>query len=575
MTLSTVVRTSPLLGKLLFLPAAAMLIHPAHDCFSQTCAPVPAGLVGWWGGEGNANDVLGLNNGTLYGNTTFASGKVGKAFLFDGHGSSVTLNNNPNLQLQDFTIEAWVQRGSLSQPGGDELIFSYGDGGYGFGISPDGTPFISNIDIDNVKPAYQITDTNFHHLAVTKSGTSVVFYVDGVAYPAPFYSTSYSFNTSPAIGARGDDPGGNGTSDFFGEIDEVSVYNIALAASDVQSIYNAGSVGKCSSVPPSIITQPTDQTVPAGASAIFSVQAAVTGPLTYQWQLGTDAIIGATNSVLILNNVQAISAGYYSVVVSNSVSSITSSSALLTVTQNVCTPPVSGLVGWWRAEGNATDVVSANNGTLHGNVSYTVGEVGQGFVFGGNGSYVGLNNTTALQLQNLTIEAWIQRGTLNPPGDQCIFGYGDQGYIFALRQNGTLVLSKVDYDAVMATCSITDTAFHHVAVTKFGTNVVFYLDGIPYPAPGYSTTYSFYTGVAPASRRSGPCPVECLPFLRRCCVPFPYNVYLFWTHLRISVPGYKVEQLRRRFGFCTDAKVGCSTNGTTLRANAVVNRAFP
>ena len=250
--------------------AAAILLLPGYDCHAQTCAPVPYGLVGWWGGEGNAKDVLGFNNGTLYGNATFGPGEVGQAFYFDGHGSSVTLANNPNLQLQDFTIEAWIRLSSLTRPGSDELIFSYGDGGYGFGISPDGTPFITSVDYDNTKPAYQITDTNFHHLAVTKSGTTVVFYVDGVAYPASPYSTSYSFYTSPAIGARGDDPGG--TSDFLGEIDEVSIYNYALAASDVQSIYNAGNAGKCSSVLPGITTQPTNQTMPAGDNAtIFSV----------------------------------------------------------------------------------------------------------------------------------------------------------------------------------------------------------------------------------------------------------------------------------------------------------------
>ena len=29
------------------------------------CTPAPSGLVGWWPGEGNANDIVGTNNGTL------------------------------------------------------------------------------------------------------------------------------------------------------------------------------------------------------------------------------------------------------------------------------------------------------------------------------------------------------------------------------------------------------------------------------------------------------------------------------------------------------------------------------
>ncbi len=40
---------------------------------------------------------------------------------------------------------------------------------------------------------------------------------------------------------------------FLGEIDELSIYNRALAASEIQAIYNAGSAGKCNELPPLII----------------------------------------------------------------------------------------------------------------------------------------------------------------------------------------------------------------------------------------------------------------------------------------------------------------------------------
>ncbi|HLX68957.1 MAG TPA: hypothetical protein VKV04_04940, partial [Verrucomicrobiae bacterium] len=42
-----------------------------------------------------------------------------------------------------------------------------------------------------------------------------------------------------------------------------------------------------------------------------------------------------------------------------------------------CTPPPSGLVGWWRAEGNALDSIGGNNGVITGAVSFASGEVGQ------------------------------------------------------------------------------------------------------------------------------------------------------------------------------------------------------
>ena len=46
----------------------------------------PAGLVSWWPGDGNANDIVGDNHGTLENGATFATGKVNQAFSFDGTG---------------------------------------------------------------------------------------------------------------------------------------------------------------------------------------------------------------------------------------------------------------------------------------------------------------------------------------------------------------------------------------------------------------------------------------------------------------------------------------------------------
>src|SRR5207249_3157504 len=125
------------------------------------------------------------------------------------------------------------------------VILSYGSGGYGFGLLDDGHPFLTKVDVDDVIADFQITDTNFHHLAVTKAGSSVVFFVDGVAHPAPAYNTTYQFTLNAAVGARGD----TFRNSFFGLIDEVSIYDRALTSSELQSVFNAGAAGKC---PPSV-----------------------------------------------------------------------------------------------------------------------------------------------------------------------------------------------------------------------------------------------------------------------------------------------------------------------------------
>ncbi|MGA2870825.1 MAG: immunoglobulin domain-containing protein, partial [Verrucomicrobiota bacterium] len=84
--------------------------------------------------------------------------------------------------------------------------------------------------------------------------------------------------------------------------------------------------------PPTIVTQPTNQTVLVGSSATFNVSATGSPSLNYQWNWnGTNELTGATNAVLTLNDVQLTNAGEYSVTVSNLYGVTNSSEALLTV----------------------------------------------------------------------------------------------------------------------------------------------------------------------------------------------------------------------------------------------------
>ncbi len=63
-----------------------------------TCVAPPGGMVGWWRGEDNANDQLGLNNGILQNGATFAPGEVGAAFVTSGS-AVVSVPNSPTLDL--------------------------------------------------------------------------------------------------------------------------------------------------------------------------------------------------------------------------------------------------------------------------------------------------------------------------------------------------------------------------------------------------------------------------------------------------------------------------------------------
>jgi hypothetical protein len=103
---------------------------------------------------------------------------------------------------------------------------------------------------------------------------------------------------------------------------------------------------------PNIITQPTNLTVAASSNAVFTVSATgiqtanpttdgaatILVPLNYQWLKNRANLNGATNATLTITNAQYNDIAAYSVIVSNSAGTMTSSNATLAVT-GANTPP--------------------------------------------------------------------------------------------------------------------------------------------------------------------------------------------------------------------------------------------
>jgi len=88
-------------------------------------------------------------------------------------------------------------------------------------------------------------------------------------------------------------------------------------------------------LPPSILTQPASQTVPAGAVVTLSVAAIGGMPLSYQWFLNNTplsnggAFTGSATSNLTISGVSGAQAGSYYVTVSNTTSTATSQTAVV------------------------------------------------------------------------------------------------------------------------------------------------------------------------------------------------------------------------------------------------------
>lgn len=100
----------------------------------------------------------------------------------------------------------------------------------------------------------------------------------------------------------------------------------------------SGGGGGSANTAPSITTAPASQTVAIGGSVTFSAAASGTPAPTLQWRKNGAVIAGATNATLTLSGINVADAGSYTVVATNSVSSVTSAAATLTVTA----PPTGG-----------------------------------------------------------------------------------------------------------------------------------------------------------------------------------------------------------------------------------------
>ena len=195
-------------------------------------------------------DSAGTFSGSIIGGMTLGiagalAGDTNTAMRFDGKSAYVSVPDNNALDVTgDFTVEAWAKPTALSGIGG-AIVHKGGATGYPVwqyrlsitsGNKWRGTVFVGNSNITVTDPSTPST-TSWTYLVMTKAGSTLTLYVNGVAVATT--TISGTVNTSTGILAIGR-TGGSSTDYFNGGIDEVAVYGTALTASRVQAHYNAG-----------------------------------------------------------------------------------------------------------------------------------------------------------------------------------------------------------------------------------------------------------------------------------------------------------------------------------------------
>ena len=319
---------------------------------AQDCVPRPYGLLCWWAAEGDANDRIQGVNGIMRGNATFAPGKVGQAFAFDGVNSFVEVPYAPTLDLAgQVTIEFWMKAAAsnslttcchgLVTTDFYEVEVS-GGGAQRTGIAG----YISTVNGasgstgDPNGGGAEVTPNVWHHIAFTYDIGRLQLYVDGTSwgYPANLSGGSIapmldgSFLSIGSSDGRLDCPACINTRYFNGLIDEVGLYNRALSPWEIAAIYQSDAVGKCiAPTGPHFFLQPTNCTTVVGSSVVLAAIAGGTPPIRCQWRFNGTNIADATNVTLAIPNAQLNKRGSYSITISNAWNSVTSANAALDV----------------------------------------------------------------------------------------------------------------------------------------------------------------------------------------------------------------------------------------------------
>ncbi|MEK0449741.1 MAG: hypothetical protein RL088_2009 [Verrucomicrobiota bacterium] len=221
-------------------PRKYLVPTAASDGFNVSSIP---GLVSYYPFDGDANDAISTNHGTLVnGATTVAPGRFGTQTLNLVSPNYVNLGNPASLQITgQFTCAAWIKssasdglrnivnKGHSTTPNG-EITLRINAGAYQGG-SWNGSSHIA------IGPAGQATGDigTWVHLASVYDGTTWRLYRNGVQIASTLDATgAVPVTANWAIGARG----GGGERYFSGQIDEVCIFNRGLSATEVNQVMN-------------------------------------------------------------------------------------------------------------------------------------------------------------------------------------------------------------------------------------------------------------------------------------------------------------------------------------------------
>lgn len=197
---------------------------------------------------GGNNDTAGTCNSgaTNPTNEMWNAGGTGKrnySLDFDGGNDFVTITDNDALDITgDFTISAWAQRDAGAGAYVISKLNSATSGGYAMVIGGSGDVYCRTNDGVASTDSKTITGLmnvggGWHHLAITRTGTSCRVYFDGIDRTST--AATHTTLTANALPLHIGDTNA-GVEFWNGEIDDVGLFNYGMTAAQIKRLYNGG-----------------------------------------------------------------------------------------------------------------------------------------------------------------------------------------------------------------------------------------------------------------------------------------------------------------------------------------------
>jgi hypothetical protein len=215
--------------------------------FSQS---LTEGLAAYYPFNGDANDASGNNlhltsNGALL--TADKNGNPNSAYLFNGTGSFLFLEDASALVSNAFSMSAWIRANKLPASRGHVSVIDFGSKNIDHCIfitnnyDNKHTGFLTHSYITPGKNVYACenvpVDTyEWYHVAMTRNDIGIKLYKNGVLAAEMAASENPGFETknSLSVGRRID-----GTIPFSGIVDDVRFYTRVLSEQEIALLYSS------------------------------------------------------------------------------------------------------------------------------------------------------------------------------------------------------------------------------------------------------------------------------------------------------------------------------------------------